>query len=76
VRLTYYDGSGVAVGSGQTTQLAPNASYALYQGAASQGLPSGFFGTALITSNVPLMATTNALNTTSGLFYTYNEPSS
>jgi hypothetical protein len=76
VRLTYYDGTGAAVGSAQTTQLAPNASYALYQGAASQGLPSGFFGTALITSNVPLMATTNALNTTSGLFYTYNEPSS
>ncbi len=75
--LTYLDGAGNPVGNAQsTTTLAPNASFALYQGAANQGLPSGFFGTAIINSNQPLLVTTNALQTGTGLFYTYTEPSS
>ena len=73
--LTYLDGNGQAVGDFQTTTLAPNASYGLYQGAASQGLASNYFGTALITSNQPLIVTTNALQIGTGLFYTYTEPS-
>ena len=74
--LTYLDGSGNPVGNPQSTStLAPNASFALYQGAATQGLPGGFFGTALISSNQPLLVTTNALQTSTGLFYTYTEPS-
>ena len=74
--LTYLDGSGNPVGNPQSTStLAPNASFALYQGAATQGLPGGFFGTALISSNQPLLVTTKALQTSTGLFYTYTEPS-
>ena len=75
--LTYLDANGQPVGTPQsTTTLAPNASFALYQGASNQGLASGYFGTALITSNQPLLVTTNALNTTTGLFYTYTAPNS
>jgi hypothetical protein len=74
--LTYLDGTGATVGNAQSTAtLAPNASFALYQGAADQGLGTSFFGTALITSNQPLIVTTNALQNGTGLFYTYTEPS-
>jgi alpha-tubulin suppressor-like RCC1 family protein len=74
--LTYLDGTGATVGNAQSTAtLAPNASFALYQGAANQGLSTSFFGTALITSNQPLIVTTNALQNGTGLFYTYTEPS-
>ena len=74
--LTYLDNQGNPIGNAQSTStLAPNASFALYQGAVNQGLPSGYFGTAVISSNQPLLVTTNALQTGTGLFYTYTEPS-
>ncbi len=73
--FTYYDQSGTQIGTPQTPPpLAPNASFLAYQGDAAQGLPGGFFGTAIITSNQPLLVTTNALQTGTGLFYTYTEP--
>ena len=72
--LTYLDGNGNAMGNAQSAGVAANASYALYQGASSQGLGSGYFGTALISSNQPLIVTTNVLQTGTGLFYTYTGP--
>ena len=74
--FTYYDQSGTQVGPTQNQTIAPYASFLVYQGDAAQALPSGFFGTAIITSNQPLLVTTNALQTGTGLFYTYTEPSS
>lgn len=75
ITFTYYNGDGSTAGTAQTATIAPNASYLVYQGASGQGLPSGFFGTAQITSDQPLLVTTNALQTGTGLFYTYGEPS-
>ncbi len=74
--FTYYNQAGTQVGSSQNQTIAPNASFLVYQGDAAQALPSGFFGTAIISSNQPLLVTTNALQTGTGLFYTYTEPSS
>lgn len=74
ITFTYYNGDGSATGTRQTVTIAPNASYLVYQGDSAQGLTSGFFGTALITSDQPLLVTTNALQTGTGLFYTYTEP--
>ena len=76
LNLTYYDQNGSPIGVVQTPTIAPNASFLVFQGDASQGLPDGFFGTALLTSDQPLLVTTNALQTGTGLFYTYTEPSS
>jgi hypothetical protein len=73
--FTYYNQAGSSVGTTQTASIAPNASFLSYQGDLGQGLPSGFFGTAVITSDQPLLITTNALQTGIGLFYTYTEPS-
>jgi uncharacterized repeat protein (TIGR01451 family) len=73
--FSYLDGNGSQVGSPQTKTLAAHASFLVYQGGANQNLPAGFFGTALVSSDQPLLVTTNALNTNSGLFYTYTEPS-
>ena len=49
VTITYRDGSGAVVNSQTVTGLAAHAYQALYSGAA--GLPSGFAGTATITSS-------------------------
>ena len=73
--MTYLDGNGHPIGNVQTKTLAPNASFQVFQGGSDQALPTGFFGTALITSDQPLLVTTNALQTGTGLFYTYTEPS-
>jgi hypothetical protein len=73
--FTYYNQAGSSVGITQTANIAPNASFLSYQGDLGQGLPSGFFGTAVITSDQALLITTNALQTGTGLFYTYTEPS-
>lgn len=78
--FTYLNGDGTTIGSTQTVTLAPNASFLVYQGDSAQGLPgpnsaNPFFGTALLSSDQPLLVTTNALNTSNGLFYTYTEPS-
>ncbi len=73
--FTYLDAAGNPTGASQTKTIAPNASFLVYQGDTNQNLANGFFGTALITSNQPLLVTTNALNTNSNLFYTYTEPS-
>ncbi len=74
VTLTYLDNMGNSVGTPQTKTLDANASFPFYQGDAAQGLPSGFVGTALITGDQSLLVTTNALNTSSKLFFTYTEP--
>ena len=68
--------NGNGVGPAQPKTLPPNSSFLVFQGDAAQALPNGFFGTAIITSDQPLLVTTNALNTTNNLFYTYTEPSS
>lgn len=73
--LTYLDANGTSIGTPQQKSLAPNASFLVYQGGADQSLPNNFFGTALITSDQPLLVTTNALNTINSFFYTYTEPS-
>ena len=74
VTLTYLKADGTPLGNPQSANVGPNASFQLYQGGADQGLPSGFFGTAVVTSSSPLMATTNAQSP--NFFYTYTEPSS
>ena len=74
--FTYYNQAGTQAGPTQNQTIAPNASFLVFQGDAAQALPSGFFGTAIISSNQPLLVTTNALQTGTGLFYTYTEPSS
>jgi hypothetical protein len=73
--IRYYnpDGSVVAGVAAQNFTLGAHASLPAYQGAA--GLPSGFYGSALVTitsSNGAgaLVATTNVQSAT--LFYTYN----
>ena len=73
--FTYLNQAGNQVGFLQSKTLAPNASFLVYQGDATQGLPDGFFGTALINSDQPILVTTNALNTATGVFYSYTEPS-
>ena len=74
--FSYLKPDGTSAVAAQTITLAPNASLLVYQGDTAQGLPGGFFGTAVLTnSDQPLLVTTNALNTSNGLFYTYTEPS-
>lgn len=78
--FTYLSGDGNTIGTTQTATLVPNSSFLVYQGDAAQGLPgpssaNPFFGTALLSSDQPLLVTTNALNINNGLFYTYTEPS-
>jgi hypothetical protein len=74
--LQYYDLSGNPVGTVQQLSIGPNASAAYYQGAASQGLSSGFYGVAVITQTGgpanSLLDTTNAVS--ANFFYTYVEP--
>jgi hypothetical protein len=76
VSVQYYnlDGTPVANATSSYT-LAPNGSQPLYQGAEG-GLPSGFYGTALVTQTSgatnSLIVTTNALSPDA--FYTYTEP--
>lgn len=71
--ITYYNNDGSMQGSPLSFTVGANASYAIYQGAASQGLPNGFSGQAIITENggSDLVVTTNAQS--SNLFYTYTE---
>jgi hypothetical protein len=74
--ITYYDTTGTQVGQTQTFNIGSYASQLAYQGAPNV-LPSGFYGTAVISQTsgggggYGLIATTNAL---SSLFYTYTEP--
>ena len=75
--IQYYKTDGTPQGVPQSFTIQPYASQLIYQGGSS-GLPSGFYGSAIITqtsgdtsSNGGLIVTTNAL---SGLFYTYTEP--
>jgi predicted outer membrane repeat protein len=74
--LQYYDLSGNTVGTAQQLSIGPNASAAYYQGSASQGLSSGFYGVAVITQTGgpanSLLDTTNAVS--ANFFYTYVEP--
>ena len=74
VTFTYYQQNGTTIGTPQMVTIAPNASFLVYQGDAGQSLPSNYFGTAILTSDQPLLVTTNALQTGTGLFYTYTEP--
>ncbi len=61
VTITYRDGSGVAVKTQTVTALAAHAYHALYSGDPVLSLPSGFAGTATITSSTgqPLGAIVN-----------------
>jgi photosystem II stability/assembly factor-like uncharacterized protein len=74
--IQYYNTDGSVQGIPHTFTIAPNASFALYQGDPAQSLPSTFFGSAIITqSSGPtgsLVVTTNAQS--SSFFYTYTEP--
>jgi kumamolisin len=74
--LQYYNTDGTPQGNVQTLSLAPHASLFIFQGAS--GLPTNFFGTAIITqtTGVPhsLLATVNAQ--ADSFFYTYTEPNS
>lgn len=75
VTLQYYNAAGNPVNPALVYQVLPGASVLAYQGGTGQAaLPAGFFGTAVLTSNVEnsLVATTNAA--APGLFYTYTEP--
>ena len=74
ITLLYFDQAGNHIDQDQTQILAPNASFQVFQGDGNQNLPSNFFGTAIVGSDQPVLVTTNALNTSSGLFYTYTEP--
>ena len=73
--FSYLKQDGTAAMPAQTITLDPNASFLVYQGDVAQNLQSGFFGTAVLSSDQPLLVTTNALNTSNNLFYTYTEPS-
>jgi hypothetical protein len=73
--IQYYKTDGTPVGQAQPFSIGPYASQLAYQGAPNL-LPSGFYGTAVITQtggggSSGLIVTTNAL---SSLFYTYTEP--
>lgn len=72
--IQYYDLTGKAIGSSQPFNIGPHASQLLYQGAA--GLPQGFYGTAVVSTNSGnnLITTTNAQS--ANFFYTYSEPNS
>jgi hypothetical protein len=73
VTVTYHNADGTAVSPTRSQALAPNAFWALYQGEASTPLPSGFTGTATITTNPAsrLAVTVNEVNGISGQFLTY-----
>ncbi len=73
--FSYLKPDGTSAVAAQSITLAPNASFLVYQGDVAQNLASGFFGTAVLSSDQPLLVTTNALNTSNNLFYTYTEPS-
>ncbi len=73
--FSYLKQDGTSAVAAQTITLAPSASFLVYQGDVAQHLPGGFFGTAVLSSDQPLLVTTNALNTSNNLFYTYTEPS-
>lgn len=75
VSVQYYNIDGTTASSVVSYTIPANASQPVYQGAAN--LPSGFYGTAVITAanGSPansLFVTTNALS--SQFFYTYSEP--
>jgi hypothetical protein len=59
VLITYRDGSGALVKNQLVAGLAAHAYRAIYSGDISLGLPSGFAGTATITSSQPLGAIVN-----------------
>jgi hypothetical protein len=71
--IQYYDVSGNTVGAAQPFNIDPHASYSVYQG--SSGLPSGFYGTAIISvtsgPSSSLLVTTNAQS--NAFFYSYTE---
>lgn len=73
ITITYYDISGKSQGQ-NTYTIPPHASQPIYQGGTT--LPSGFYGTAQVTSNpsANLLVTTNAISP--AFFYTYTEPAS
>jgi hypothetical protein len=71
--IQYYDIKGAPYGLPQTFTITAHASQLEYQGAPNL-LPSGFYGTAVVSEtsgSSDLIVTTNA---ESGLFYTYTEP--
>lgn len=74
--IQYYDMNGQVVGSTKPFTIGPRASQGVYQGGADQGLPPGFYGTALVTvTNGPtssLLVTANAQS--NQFFYSYTEP--
>lgn len=72
--LQYYDGQGNPVGTAHSYTLSPHGSLPLYQGANSEQLASGFFGTAQLVADTPnsLAVTTNVAN--NQFFYTYTAP--
>jgi hypothetical protein len=73
VTVTYHNADGTAVSPPRSQALAPNAFWALYQGEASTPLPSGFAGTATITTNpaTRLAVIVNEVNGAGGQFLTY-----
>lgn len=72
--LQYYDAQGHIVGTARSYTLSPHGSLPLYQGATSEQLPAGFFGTAQLVADTSnsLAVTTNVANTQ--FFYTYTAP--
>ena len=77
--IQYYDTNGHPVGNSEPFTLPAYASQLVYQGMPGGILPSGFYGTALVTQtsgggSSDLIVTTNAFSDGAGLFYTYTEP--
>ena len=62
--LQYYDGQGNATGTPHRYSLSPHGSQPIYQGAITEALPNGFFGTCLLSADTPssLAVTTNVAN--------------
>ena len=77
--LAYYnlDGTTLTNPAPRAITVAANASVGIYQGDDLSNLSGGFYGTAVLTQTSrgsTLIDTTNAINSSAGLFYTYTEP--
>jgi hypothetical protein len=75
--VQYYNPDGTTQGIGKNFSVGPYQSAALFQGDSSQGLGSGFYGTAIISENgsgKDLIVTTNAAS--NAFFYSFTEPNS
>jgi hypothetical protein len=75
-KVQYYSLEGNVVGTSSNFSIGAHASQGLYQGESGQGLPGGFYGTAVVSvvggPTSSLIVTTNAQS--DQFFYTYTEP--